>query len=329
MSGSPVHLEKDGHSLTILGIIADPIQTVMIFLADGPAIKYRPATPAMLSEQRLADTYYARDDRPVGYLIPGETHTPLGKLFHVVSPPLRPEGEELEIIFWLDNEEILRHTVFVSPEEISRLSEVQNLDASYSFGRHELVVNQRVRTPVEEMLEITTSEGRLHVQGVTNTGEILNYNWLRGIGTLDGRWTSVYTVGHNNKVFKEVTILPVMWEQVNGYTLTPEQPSAEIPLGETGRSITATVTDWGTVSQEFHLQMDKDGKIGTNGLPWLRFALLTADGRRIAEVNSWTGYRGWESYIEGWPLGSEDKIVGVEVTEVLVQHEPITVDFRR
>ena len=132
-------VSKDGFKLTILGTVADPIQTTVIFLVEGtdeiPPIGLWSATSEIF-------TLYSWTNQ--------QANTPLGFLGMVHTDPLPPGEQQLK----MEVKELgLTIDIPVTRELVSRASQEYTLDFEETVGEATLKVHRLIYTPTQIKVE--------------------------------------------------------------------------------------------------------------------------------------------------------------------------------
>lgn len=144
---APIVLEQAGYKLTVVGYLADPIQTSLIYLVDGPGLDDSLDEHQNLCEVGLlgASSAYTGVTSPI--------RTPLGILRVAYTNAVAPEGEQM-IVYLKAGGDRASTKLWVTPKQVASISSEQVVDRTVTVGDAELTLHRIVRTPAQLMLEL-------------------------------------------------------------------------------------------------------------------------------------------------------------------------------
>ncbi|GEM_PF-2492886 len=152
MDGSLATVEQDGVKLTVLGVIADPTQTAVIYLVDG------------IEEDFSVYISKINGDGAASWTSPA-TKTSVGTIGIAQTYPL-PEGEHTLTVILVEEDrdagrrnERLSLELVTDRENISKLSISYDLDQEVTFDDISVKAKRVVYTPTQIMVEYTVIGG--------------------------------------------------------------------------------------------------------------------------------------------------------------------------
>ena len=154
---------RDGVKFTILGTVADPIQTTVIYLAEGMGADPHVYTRRGDGDDVSSFSWHAWNSKPIS--------TPLGLLGMVHSEPL-PQGDH-DLVVQLQKGGNLKSdlalNIMVSSEPISKVSQEYVIDYQETVGNLSIKADRVVYTPTQIRVDYTVSGGS-DFRGIAATG---------------------------------------------------------------------------------------------------------------------------------------------------------------
>lgn len=205
MQGTVAQISKNGVKLRVLGVVADPVQTTVIYLIQGVDMSANdsPAKPIRVGDepptgpQRQQPGVVIRtvNGQGASSWYDSPLRTPIGLVGTTHTRPLVESTGELELQLLLPDGSHASLTLEVSREEVSRLSQEYALNLSQEVDGTVVTVHKAVITPSQLAVEYTLHNGH-SVQGaipeefrrrlVQNRDTILS---SKGDGSyVDGQW---------------------------------------------------------------------------------------------------------------------------------------------
>lgn len=154
VKGTMAQSSLDGVTLRILGVVADPVQTTVIYLLQG-------VDTATRGEAEVPSVSITRVDRTgvASWSIPGN-RTMFGQVGIVSTGPLAQGRSTLEVSLVSSGTSRLSLTIEADREELSRLATITDLNAVASLKGIEVVGQRLTVTPTQVVVEYTVSGGQ-------------------------------------------------------------------------------------------------------------------------------------------------------------------------
>ncbi|MTI96981.1 MAG: hypothetical protein FH749_16180 [Firmicutes bacterium] len=149
MSDERISVEADGVRLTVLGTVADPVMTTVVYLVEGVDAEGAGAHISAVN----GEGSFSWHDSPVD--------TPLGKVGMAHTDPL-PEGENSVTLQLRSGGKLksdLQASVTVDREEISRVSREYPLEYRWTMEGVSVEAHRVVYTPTQMLVEYTIAGG--------------------------------------------------------------------------------------------------------------------------------------------------------------------------
>ncbi len=218
--------ESDGVKLTILGAVADPVHTTVIYLVDGMHVDYPYATISAVNGEGVASWSDRGSDTPLGKVGIAQTRAlPAGE--NTLTVTLMKGGnlnQELEVKITLDR------------EEISRLSQSIDLDYEQTVDGITVRANRVVYTPTQVMVDYSVSGGST-LQGTSRpehgiyllAADGQQYNSVMGGGSYkDEQWELQQVFNHPQKKGPLTMVIPALGRYVDvNLEFTPKDLNTE------------------------------------------------------------------------------------------------------
>lgn len=340
---APIVLERDGYKLTVIGYMADPLQTSLIYLIDGPGLQEDMDEYQELCEVRLtgSKSNYLSSSIPI--------RTPLGLLRVAQTSAAVATGEEMTVSLVVGGESESAK-LWVTPEPVATLSSEQQVNQTVNVGGAPLTLRRIVRTPAQMMLEITCGQDfRVSFNPVVrlDNGETLRFNRDTQLyrPLPDGNGAYVQLVfdpprGANAIALElDEVFIP---EEIEGPTIDPAQGLTEATINE--GSVQVHLQVWENsdarpgsddLERGLSVQFSESGyqQSGNSGLRWDCYTAAGAvyDSDAI-EINRTLGIYPMDegaSLVEHfWRRDGGDPIVKVKVKEISLPYGPIVFDLK-
>lgn len=209
-------VQRDGVSLTVLGVVADPVQTTVIYLVDGLKNEFTHVAIRAVNGEGVASWFQPGID------------TPLGRVGFTQAKALTEGDHELTVTLLKGGNLAadLEVNVFVKREENSRLSQSYALDYEVTVDGITVQAERAVYTPTQVMVEYTVSGGG-NLEGLTRpehalyllTPEGEKLNSVMGGGSMVGenRWELQQIFNRPAKIDGLKMVIPALgrFEEIN------------------------------------------------------------------------------------------------------------------
>ncbi len=342
----PIKLRQGEYEMTILGYVADPVQTAVITLVNGPNLR----------KNNGESLYHVLLGVP-GSACWGHAPliTPLGELHVVYASPLPSGGSEVAVEMRMNRETLFSHQLFITPEPIAKASTEQPLMIAYENERYSYSIDRLIATPSQYMLELTYRNLKVMQapQLEMSTGQVLDDTYSFGFGNEDGSWRKPLVFPRAEGEPRALHIQATYWQPVQDHVIQSGSQEA-IRIGNDQHWVEVKVPSW-TLDAEaaYSGLVENNNHSGKSSRPETNFSLvitshgyeayrrgllvdwelLTADGRVLTLrdlTNHAFSQRGGDSnkYVEHVNVPEGTRIAGLRIKQVAIPCEPITIPLK-
>ncbi len=234
----PVRAQVGRYELTVVGYVADPIQTAVIVLVNGP------------DEELTRDRVHPEAEVPDSLVWVGmPERTALGNLYLIGSSPLPSAGAEVQVRLRIEGERVEPGLdLFITPDPIARVSTEKMLSLSVKQQGYRWEAERMVETPAQRMYELIHSRDLQITQApilVTDQGEHAATNWGTAYGTADGEWRRPVVFDRGPGQPMELRLAGLLrWQRLDLPLVIPLGNEQQFSVEAGPHSITVQVLRW-------------------------------------------------------------------------------------